>query len=55
MSAAAADISYWEEDKPLHAWLGLGEVSVIGLANESPNKGKNLQKCVILEQKACGA
>lgn len=53
MSAATADISYQEEDKPLHMWLGLGEVNMIGLANESPNKGKTMQKCIILEQKPC--
>lgn len=51
MTAAKAGISYQEEDKPLHAWLSLREVSVTSLANESPNKGKNVQNYIIFEQK----
>lgn len=51
MSGAKAGISYQEEDKPLHAWLSLREVSVTSLANKSPNKGKNVQNYIIFEQK----
>lgn len=44
VSAATADISYQEWDKPPHTWLGLGDAGMTSSAYESPNKWKSSAK-----------